>query len=326
MHFRPTDRERLIALNTILEISPIQFNRLLGAFPALEALENASLQTRRQAGGLTPQAAEQIGRVLAQQRVIAKQEACLADRTGTWILTQAESEYPALLGAIVDPPPVLYVRGSVAALQAPSVALVGSRRPSGYGIETAERLGYELALHGMTLISGLARGIDAAVHRGCLRAGGVTVAVVGSGLGRIYPPEHAGLAEAIARSGAVISEFPYYAAPLPHHFPRRNRIISGLSRAVVVIEAAARSGALITADQALEQGREVMAVPGQIGRSNSQGCHTLLQAGAKLVTCVEDILEEVGLVEAAGSSVNDDTNIILNRERPGARGAGRHNG
>ena len=213
-------------------------------------------------------------------------------------LSPTNPGYPVLLCKIYDPPATLHVRGRLEALQGPAVAFVGSRRASRYGLRIAERLGYELARSGLTVVSGLARGIDAAAHRGCLRAGGVTVAVLGSGLGRIYPPEHEGLGQQIVRRGAVVSEFPWDANPLPGNFPRRNRIISGLSYGVVVVEATQRSGALITADQALEQGREVMAVPGEIDCTTSEGCHKLLQAGAKLVTCVEDILEEVESIEA----------------------------
>jgi len=209
------------------------------------------------------------------------------------VLSRAQPEYPARLREIYEPPALLYMRGDLTALQEPAVALVGSRRPSRYGLNIAERFGYELANCGLVVVSGLARGIDAAAHRGCLRAGGKTVAVLGSGLGRIYPSEHGNLAEAIMRRGAVVTEFPWNTAPSPEHFPRRNRLISGLSLAVVVVEAAERSGALITANQALEQGRDVMAVPGDIGRLTAMGCHRLIQAGAKLVTCAEDILEEV---------------------------------
>jgi DNA processing protein len=165
-----------------------------------------------------------------------------------------------------------------------------------YGLQCAERLAYDLALRGVTVVSGLARGIDAAAHRGALKTSGRTIAVLGGGLSRIYPPEHQGLADQIVRQGALISEYPMEAAPLPHHFPRRNRLISGLSLGVVVVEASQRSGALITADCALEQGREVFAVPGPMTAVTSQGTHQLLKQGARLVTSVEDILEELRLI------------------------------
>jgi len=175
------------------------------------------------------------------------------------------------------------------------VAIVGSRRASLYGQQTAERMSYELAVRGVTVVSGLARGIDSAAHRGALKAQGRTLAVLGSGLSRLYPPEHADLAEQIAASGAVISEYPMGMAPPAQNFPRRNRLISGLSLGVVIVEAASHSGALITADCALEQGREVFAVPGKVDSVTSQGTHQLLKQGAKLTTTVDDILEELRL-------------------------------
>jgi len=174
-------------------------------------------------------------------------------------------------------------------------------------LQAAERLAYELALRGITIISGLARGIDGAAHRGALKAGGRTIAVLGSGLNRLYPPEHLELAEQIAKQGAVISEYPMETEPLPHNFPRRNRIISGLSHGVVVVEAGPKSGALITTDCALEQGREVFAVPGPITSVVSQGTHNLLKQGAKLVTSVDDILEELSPLLAQGSGVRAQT-------------------
>jgi DNA processing protein len=164
-----------------------------------------------------------------------------------------------------------------------------------YGLQLTERLAGELAVRGVTVVSGLARGIDAAAHRGALRAGGRTLAVIGSGLGALYPPEHAELAEQIAARGAVFSEFPITFPPIPGNFPRRNRLISGLSLGVVVVEAARRSGSLITADCALEQGREVFAVPGRIDSTGSHGTHALLKQGARLVTGVDDILEALHL-------------------------------
>lgn len=216
------------------------------------------------------------------------------DTTGVRMITPADADFPALLREIADPPQRLYIRGRLP--EGPAVAIVGSRRASAYGLDVAERLAYDLALRGVVIVSGLARGIDGAAHRGCLRAGGRTVAVLGSGLGRIYPPEHEALAEEIVRQrGAVCSEHPADAEPLPHHFPRRNRLISGLSLGVVVVEATARSGALITADSALEQGREVFAVPGPVTHPGSQGTHGLLKQGARLVACAEDILEELRL-------------------------------
>jgi DNA processing protein len=205
-----------------------------------------------------------------------------------------DPRFPAALLALPDSPPGLWYRGALGVLSAPVVAIVGSRRGSPVALETAARLGEQLASKGVTVASGLARGVDSAAHRGALRAG-VTAAVLGSGLGRVYPREHAGLATEIAARGVVVSEYPPETPPLPFHFPMRNRIISGLSRAVVVIEAAEGSGSLITAACALEQGREVMAVPGNVLSGRNRGGHALIRDGAKIVENADDILCEIGL-------------------------------
>ncbi|MBI4004296.1 MAG: DNA-protecting protein DprA [Candidatus Omnitrophica bacterium] len=226
--------------------------------------------------------------------MLTEHELSLARQAGVCLVTREQPAYPKLLREIHDPPLVLYIRGTLPAEEL-AVAIVGSRHASLYGMQAAERLAYELALRGITIISGLARGIDSAAHRGALKAGGRTVAVLGSGLANLYPPEHAELAAQIAERGAVISEYPMETPPVGSNFPRRNRIISGLSLGVVVVEAAARSGALITVGCALEQGREVFAVPGPITTPTSQGTHQLLKDGARLVTSVEDILEELRL-------------------------------
>jgi DNA processing protein len=206
-----------------------------------------------------------------------------------------DPDYPAPLAAIVDPPPTLWLMGDRDALLQPMVAIVGSRAGSVYALAVADRLAADLVAHGLIVVSGLARGVDAAAHRGALSAGGRTVGVLGSGLDVIYPPEHHALArEMIARSGAVISEVLPGTPPLPQFFPRRNRIISGLARAVVIVEAGEKSGSLITARCALEQGREVLAVPGSILTGRNRGGHALLRDGAKIVEGVDDILEELG--------------------------------
>ncbi len=201
--------------------------------------------------------------------------------------------YPPLLGAISDAPFVLWLKGRFACFAKPAVAIVGSRAATPYGLEAASRLGGDLAAAGVLVVSGLARGIDSAAHRAALAAGGETVAVLGSGVDVIYPPEHLRLAGEIARQGAVISEFPPGTLPISFHFPARNRIISGLSQAVVVVEAAERSGSLITASLALEQGREVMAVPGSVLSGRHRGCHALIRDGAAVVETAEDVLGEL---------------------------------
>jgi DNA processing protein len=198
------------------------------------------------------------------------------------------------------------LRGDADALRAPAVAIVGSRAASAYGLEVARRLGADLARRNVVVVSGMARGIDSAAHRGALEAGGITIAVFGCGVDVIYPREHRGLAERIVERGALVSEFRPGTPPLKGHFPQRNRIISGLSLAVVIVEAAEGSGSLITADFALEQGRTVLAVPGNVLGGRNYGAHALLRDGAKLVECADDILEELpAALTQSGSGMRD---------------------
>ena len=217
-----------------------------------------------------------------------------AARSNLDVITWSDDEYPPALGVIADPPPVLWVRGSAGALGLTAVAVVGSRAATPYGVAVAERLGAELASRGVVVVSGLARGIDSAAHRGALSVSGRTVAVLGSGCDVVYPAEYSSLATEIGVDGAVVSELPPGTPPRKWFFPLRNRIISGLSRAVVVIEASDRSGSLITARAALEQGREVLAVPGNVLSGRNRGGHALLRDGAKIVEDADDIFEELG--------------------------------
>ena len=202
------------------------------------------------------------------------------------------AEYPPALAAIFDPPPVLWVRGCRDVLNAPAVAIVGSRAGSAYALAVAERLAGDLAARGFAVVSGLARGVDSAAHRGALTAGR-TIAVLGSGVDVVYPPEHAALARTVADSGALVSELLPGTPPRREFFPRRNRVISGLARAVVIVEAGEKSGSLITARMALEQGRDVLAVPGNVLSDRNRGGHALLRDGAKIVESADDIVEEV---------------------------------
>jgi DNA processing protein len=206
------------------------------------------------------------------------------------VIWRTDPRYPPLLNEITDPPPRLFVAGRVP--DGPMIAIVGSRRATPYGQRAAHRLGRELSEAGVVVVSGLARGVDAEAHRGALEGPTATVAVMATGLDRIYPPEHAELATMIARTGALITEAEEGTLPLPGYFPVRNRIISGLSRGVVVVEAAEQSGALITARMALEQGRDVFCVPGSIENPLTVGSHQLIKDGAKLVQTVEDVLDE----------------------------------
>lgn len=224
---------------------------------------------------------------------------------GIHVVTADDPRFPAALLTLPDLPPALWYRGNLASLDRSVVAVVGSRAASAVGMETAARLAEGLARAGVVVASGLARGIDSAAHKGALEAG-VTVAVLGSGPDIIYPPEHRALAARVAESGVLLSEYPPGTAPLPFRFPQRNRLISGLSRAVVVIEAAEGSGSLITAACALEQGREVFAVPGNVLSGRSRGAHALIRDGAGIVERADDVLLELGLpVERTGRRCDD---------------------
>jgi DNA processing protein len=239
-----------------------------------------------------------------------------------------DPRYPRQLAAVPRMPPALFVEGDAAVLAQPQVAIVGSRAATAAGRETAFDFAARLAALGFTITSGLAAGIDAAAHEGAIAAGGTTIAVCGTGLDRVYPPEHESLAERIAASGALVSEFPTGTAPAAYNFPRRNRVMSGLSKGVLVVEAAARSGSLITARLAGEQGREVMAVPGSIHNALARGCHRLIKDGAALVETMDDVLAALGatpLESAAeparatsadaknpGGALDSDAEMLLN--------------
>src|SRR5581483_3015064 len=234
----------------------------------------------------------------------------------------SDARYPAALAAIVDPPPMLWTIGDAAALDGTLVAIVGSRAASPYALSVAASLAADLASRGVAIVSGLARGVDSAAHRGALDADGVTIGVLGSGADVIYPPEHGSLARDIARRGLVASELVPATPPLAHFFPMRNRIISGLSRAVVVIEAGEKSGSLITARCALEQGRDVLAVPGNVLTGRNRGAHALLKDGAKIVETADDILEELGMdrsVDASRSGSASGSGIETERDASAER-------
>jgi DNA processing protein len=232
-----------------------------------------------------------------------------AARLGIHALAIPDSRYPALLAAIPDPPPLLWARGAIAALTGPAIAVVGSRAATAYALTMARQLSRDLAAAGAVIVSGLARGVDSAAHAGALDAKGSTVGVLGCGIDRIYPAEHRDLARDIEHAGAIVSEFPAGVPPLPHHFPLRNRIISGLSTAVVVVEAPEKSGSLITAAAAAEQGRDVMVVPGPVTGGRNRGGHLLIRDGAKVVESADDILQDIGFasrVTTTGSSSEQD--------------------
>jgi DNA processing protein len=245
-----------------------------------------------------------------------------AEAAGTRVVVWDDADFPAPLRAIPDCPPALWYRGTLEAFDAPMVAVVGSRSASAASLDIAARLAEGLAGMGITVVSGLARGVDSAAHRGALRCGR-TIAVLGSGLDRLYPAEHRPLAQAIAERGLVLSEYPPHRPALPFHFPLRNRLISGLSAATVVVEAAEKSGSLITAGYALEQGREVMAVPGVVAGGRNRGGHALIRDGAALVETAEDVLQQLGWAcpgapsRAATGRTGPETDPVLRNMREG---------
>jgi DNA processing protein len=266
--------------------------RLLAALGSPQAVAAASLETLREVVG--PKRADELQAELPGHAArVRATRAWLEERPTRRLLTLADADYPPLLLHTADPPLVLYLEGRSELLRADSVAIVGSRRPTPQGLEIARRLARELGEHGWCVVSGLAAGIDGAAHAGALDVGAGTVAVVGTGLDVVYPHAHRALAARVAQQGLIVSEFPLGMAPMPDNFPQRNRIIAGLSRGTLVVEAALRSGSLITARQATEAGREVFAVPGSIHSPQARGCHALLREGAKLVESVDDILDEI---------------------------------
>ncbi|MEF8700332.1 MAG: DNA-processing protein DprA [Candidatus Accumulibacter sp. UW26] len=263
--------------------------RLLAAFGLPEAIFAAG---RSALGGVVGDRATRL-LLDTDSRPAVERALAWANTADQHLVCLADAEYPQLLLEIPDPPTLLYVRGRLDLLNAAALAIVGSRNPTPPGIQNAERFASALAEAGLTIISGLALGIDAAAHRGALRTSGSTMAVIGTGIDRLYPASNQALALEIADRGSIISELPLGTPPLAANFPRRNRLISGLSRGALVVEATVESGSLITARLASEQGREVFAIPGSIHSPQSRGCHKLIKQGAKLVETVEDVLDEL---------------------------------
>ncbi len=266
---------------------------LLEAFGSIAALFDAS---RAPLQHVLPDKPDTVAAILngADAARVEKVRAWLAQEPTHHFVVWTDADYPPLLREIPDPPIALYVLGNRAALTSPQLAIVGSRNPTPAGLANAQAFARALAAAGLTVTSGLALGIDGAAHRGALDGGGATIAVCGTGLDRVYPARHRELAHAIVGNGALISEFALGTSPLPHNFPIRNRLISGLALGTLVVEAALESGSLITARLALEQGREVFAIPGSIHAPQSRGCHALIRQGAKLVENANDVLEELG--------------------------------
>jgi DNA processing protein len=278
-----------VALRTVRGVGPVVYQGLLRAFGAPRAVFEASAHAL-ECAGVRPEVAGAIHR-FDRWNVAERQIACVM-RNGAHLVCWSDASYPQILRRIHDPPPFLIVKGGFEPQDGLAIAVVGSRRVSAYGLRVTQALAAGLARHGITVVSGMARGTDAAAHWAALRAGGRTIAVLGSGIDVVYPSEHHSLFRAIARQGAVVTELLMGTKPDAENFPARNRIVSGLALGTVVVEASERSGSLITASLAAEQGREVFAVPGAVGEA-TRGTHRLIREGAKLTECVEDILEEI---------------------------------
>lgn len=287
-----------------------RFHALLEAFgnPA-QILQSSNSQL--QAAGLKT---TQIEALRSGQQQAVDADLRWAEQQNHHILCLTDEHYPAMLQQIPDPPPILYTRGNIEYLHQHQIAMVGSRNPTHTGLEMTRLFAAHLSNCGLIICSGMALGIDAAAHESALAAGHATVAVMGTGLDRVYPARHRELAHRIAEQGVLVSEFAPETGPLQNHFPRRNRIISGLSLGVVVIEAALRSGSLTTARHAMEQGREVFAIPGSINNPLARGCHRLIRDGAKLVETADDILEELGELAHCQLLLENDSNISDNTD------------
>ncbi len=287
-----------VAFSRIPSVGRVRFTLLEKHFGSLEKAWSAGTGELR-AAGLDPNVVNAIAAV--RGRVQPDEELTRLERAGVQAITWHDDAYPELLRHIPDLPPILFVKGSLLPQDGRSVTVVGTRKATAYGREVARHLAGDLARQGVTVVSGLARGIDGVAHRAALDAGGRTIAVLGSGIDVIYPPEHANLADEVQHHGAVVSEYPLGTRPEARNFPRRNRLLSGLTLGTLVVEAGEASGALWSVRHALEQGREVFCVPGSIYSPASRLTNTLIQEGAKLVLGVEDILEELNLTAVAAS-------------------------
>ena len=283
-------REALVALNLIEGVGPVRLRQLLEAFGDAPSILRASKQQLLQARNIGEETAEAISNW--EKTVDLSAELKRIADFGCRIVIQADPEYPELLRQIYDPPIVLYVKGDLLTKDKNAVAMVGSRMTTHYGTEVARKLAYQMAYVGVTVVSGGARGIDSAAHQGALTAKGRTIAVLGTGINLVTPPENAELFERIAASGAVITQFPFNRPPDKQSFPIRNRIVASMTLGTIVVEANMTSGALITANFAVEYGRQVFAVPGRIDSPRSKGCHELIKKGAKLCESAEDVLSE----------------------------------
>jgi DNA processing protein len=308
MHLTSSELKSWLALSTVPNVGPIRFISLVKHFGSPEAILSASEKELTGFPDIGPVIASNIKRKVDWE--LAEKQFGLMEKNKVQLLTFRDEAYPENLKSIYDPPPFLFIKGEIKKEDKNAIAIVGCRAASLYGKQITEKIGRELAKRDITIVSGLARGIDSIGHLSALEEKGRTMAVFGSGLDVIYPPENKKLVEKIVESGAIISEFLLGTKPEAPNFPRRNRLISGLSLGVVIVEAGAKSGALLTAQFALEQNREVFAIPGNIGAKNSEGTNQLIKQGAKLVTSVEDILEELNLI----NSVQQKENSLVERD------------
>ncbi|MEM8955902.1 MAG: DNA-processing protein DprA [Verrucomicrobiota bacterium] len=280
-----------LALNLLPKIGPVRVRRLIRAFSTPTRILTASTQQLETVEGIGRDIAATIHRW--ENHVDLELEKKRLRDHNIGVITQDSPSYPKYLSQIYDPPFLLYIKGQLLPRDQTALGVVGSRRATHYGLQTARKLSFQLAHAGVTIVSGLARGIDTAAHEGALAAKGRTIAVLGSGIANVYPAENQPLAEKIAASGAILSEFPPLYVPDKQSFPLRNRIVSGMSLGILVVEAPGRSGSLITANQALDQGRNVYAIPGPIDRPSSEGTNRLIQQGAKLILNGDDVLEDI---------------------------------
>ncbi len=288
------DIEKWLCLSGADGVGPVILRNLMKHFGTIDQILGASVSEMTRVEGIGSKTAEKIAR--SRNNFDAKTELELADKLNVWIISLDDERYPPVLKRIYDPPPVLYIKGTLARSDNLSIAIVGSRRCSVYGQEQASRFAHLLCSAGFTVCSGMARGIDTSAHQGALSAKGRTIAVQGCGLANIFPPENKKLFELITESGACISELPLQYEPLAENFPSRNRIIAGMSLGTIIVEAGLNSGAMITARMALENDREVMAVPGKIDSPLNKGSHQLIKDGAKLIESVEDVMDALGQI------------------------------
>lgn len=316
-----TVTESMMALNMLPKIGPVRVRRLIEAFGSAQAVLGADMKRLLRVEGIGPELAGVIHDWQDRVDLVAELEEVA--RRGVRVIALEDEDYPGILKQSYDPPLVLYVWGELSETDRHAIGVVGSRRCTHYGMQASRQMAFQLASSGLTVVSGLARGIDTHAHEGAIAAKGRTIAVIGSGLGQIYPPENMGLAEKIADGyGAVVSEFPLQTPPSKKTFPMRNRIVACWSQGVLVVECPAWSGAMITAHLAGDLGRPIYAVPGPIDRPTSAGCHELIREGATLVTGGQDILDDLSLLPfqggasgsglgRCGESLTDSERLIL---------------